>query len=169
MSDSGATVSVYDDVDVVAPVLPELTGLLRSWSVDDDTLWAGPSTPPNEDYLGTAVVPMNYTSGTTGRPKGIERAASQPAREYPPNPLAAVPGLHPDRRAPLCGPAYHTAPGVYAQMSLGEGGAVVIMPRFTAESCLELIQRERVTTSHMVPANFIRILEARGPISTSPA
>ena len=37
---------------------------------------------------------------------------------------------------------------------------MVIMPRFVAESCLELIERERVTTSHMVPANFIRILEA---------
>ena len=37
------------------------------------------------------------------------------------------------------------------------------MPRFAAESCLELIERERVTTSHMVPANFIRILEAPWP------
>jgi long-chain acyl-CoA synthetase len=103
---------------------------------------------------------MNYTSGTTGRPKGIGRTAPPPAREYPPNPLAAFWGFTGTDVHLLCGPAYHTAPGAYAQMSLGEGGSVVVMPRFTAESCLELIERERVTTSHMVPANFIRILEA---------
>ena len=160
VADSGATALVHDDSDVVGPALPELTGLLGAWHVDDETLWAGPATPSNADFLGTAVVPMNYTSGTTGRPKGIQRAAPQAAREYPPNPLAAFWGFTPTDVHLLCGPAYHTAPGAYAQMSLGEGGSVVVMPRFTAESCLELIERERVTTSHMVPANFIRILEA---------
>jgi long-chain acyl-CoA synthetase len=160
VADSGATALVYDDTDVVGPALPELTGLLGSWHVDDDSLWTGPATPPTDDFLGASVVTMNYTSGTTGRPKGIERAAPLPASEYPPNPLAAFWGFTGTSVHLLCGPAYHTAPGAYASMSLGEGGSVVVMPRFTAESCLELIQRERVTTSHMVPANFIRILEA---------
>jgi long-chain acyl-CoA synthetase len=41
-----------------------------------------------------------------------------------------------------------------------EGARVVVMPRFDATSCLELIESERVTTSHMVPANFVRLLEA---------
>jgi long-chain acyl-CoA synthetase len=160
VADSGAAAVVYDDSDVVGPAVPELTGLLAAWHVDDAALRTGPTTPANEDYLGATVVPMNYTSGTTGRPKGIDRAAPQPAHEYPPNPLAAFWGFTGSDVHLLCGPAYHTAPGAYAQMSLGEGGSVVVMPRFTAESCLELIERERVTTSHMVPANFIRILEA---------
>jgi long-chain acyl-CoA synthetase len=60
----------------------------------------------------------------------------------------------------LCGPAYHTAPGMYAQMHLALGARIVIMEPFDAEHCLSLIETERVTTSHMVPANFVRILEA---------
>jgi long-chain acyl-CoA synthetase len=46
-------------------------------------------------------------------------------------------------------------------MHLGEGATVVIMDRFTADACLALIETEHITTSHMVPANFVRILEAQ--------
>ena len=141
VDDSEATALVYDDDAVVGPALPERTGLLGSWNADDDSLWAGRPTPPTDDYLGAMVVTMNYTSGTTGRPKGIRRVAPLPTTEYPPNPLAAFWGFVPFDVHLLCGPAYHTAPGAYAQMSLGEGGSVVVMPRFTAASCLELIQR----------------------------
>jgi long-chain acyl-CoA synthetase len=161
VDDSGANGLFYDDAEVVQPALPERAGLLAAWHADDDALWSKPGSPPSDKFLGAAVVTMNYTSGTTGRPKGIERVPPQPTEEYPPNPLAAFWGFTATDVHLLCGPAYHTAPGNYAQMSLGEGGSVVIMPRFDAESCLELIERERVTTSHMVPANFIRILEAR--------
>ncbi len=59
----------------------------------------------------------------------------------------------------MCGPMYHTAPSAYALMSLIEGGRVVIMPKWDALECLRLIEAEKVTTSQMVPANFIRILE----------
>jgi len=161
VDDSGATALFYDDPEVVEPALAERPGLRAAWSADDDVLWSEPGSPATEEYLGASVVTMNYTSGTTGRPKGIERVAPQPAKEYAPNALAAFWGFTGTDVHLLCGPAYHTAPGNYAQMSLGEGGSVVIMPRFVAESCLELIERERLTTSHMVPANFIRILEAR--------
>ena len=71
VADSGATALVHDDAAIVEPALPELTGLLGSWHADDESLWAGPATPPTDDYLGATVVTMNYTSGTTGRPKGI--------------------------------------------------------------------------------------------------
>jgi long-chain acyl-CoA synthetase len=59
----------------------------------------------------------------------------------------------------LTGPAYHTAPGAWAQMHLFEGATVVIMGRWDAEECLRLIAAHRVTSSHMVPSNFVRILE----------
>ncbi len=118
------------------------------------------SQPPTTEWLGAPVVTMAYTSGTTGRPKGIMRAAPAAARDAPAQPFARFWGFGPRDVHLLCGPAYHTAPGAYAEMTLVEGGRVVVMERFDAVACLELIQSERVTTSHMVPANFIRILQA---------
>ena len=59
----------------------------------------------------------------------------------------------------VAGPMYHTMPNAYAAQHLFVGATVVIMPRFDAEECLRLIASERVTTSSMVPAHFIRILE----------
>jgi long-chain acyl-CoA synthetase len=79
--------------------------------------------------------------------------------EPPPNPYLGVLGLGGDDVHLLTGPAYHTAPAAWSQMSLFEGAAVVVMPRFEATECLRLIATHRVTASHMVPANFVRILE----------
>ena len=79
---------------------------------------------------------MTYTSGTTGRPKGIARPAPAPARETPPNPFASFWGFGPDDVHLMCGPMYHTAPSAYALMSLGEGGTVVIMAKWDSTECL---------------------------------
>ncbi len=88
------------------------------------------------------------------------RSPSRPERTWPPQPFTELWGWKPDDVHLLCGPAYHTAPGNYALAHLLEGARVVVMPRFDATTCLELIATEGVTTSHMVPANFVRILEA---------
>jgi long-chain acyl-CoA synthetase len=135
------------DLDVTSPALAR-------------SLAAGRADPPGEEFLGTPVVAMTYTSGTTGRPKGIARPAPVAARQTPPNPFASFWGFGPDDVHLMCGPMYHTAPSAYALMSLGEGGSVVIMARWNSEECLALIEAERITTAQMVPANFIRILEA---------
>jgi long-chain acyl-CoA synthetase len=159
VGDSGSVVLVHEagtGVDAVDG-LPDLRYRL---DIDAVSLDDGPSTPPTEDFLGTMVVPMAYTSGTTGRPKGITRSLPRPAREATPNPIAGFWGFGPDDVHLLCGPAYHTAPGVYAQLHLSLGATVVVMQPFDAERCLDLIETERVTTSHMVPANFVRILDA---------
>jgi long-chain acyl-CoA synthetase len=157
--DSNSVVFIHDK-ETDATVVDGLDELRASLDIDSVSLDDPRSMPPTEDFLGTHVIPMAYTSGTTGRPKGISRSLPTPAREATPNPIAAFWGFGPDDVHLLCGPAYHTAPGVYSQLHLTLGAAVVVMQPFDAERCLELIETERVTTSHMVPANFIRILEA---------
>jgi long-chain acyl-CoA synthetase len=74
--------------------------------------------------------------------------------------IAAFWGYGPDTIQLICGPLYHTAPSAYAEYSLWEGGQVVVQDRFTGEHCLSLIDRHRVTRTQMVPAHFVRILEA---------
>jgi long-chain acyl-CoA synthetase len=159
VGDSNSVVFVHDAL-TDASAVNGLADLRHSIDVDAVALDDGPATPPTEDFLGTQMIPMAYTSGTTGRPKGITRSLPAPAREATPNPIAGFWGFGPDDVHLLCGPAYHTAPGVYSQLHLTLGATVVVMQPFDAERCLELIETERVTTSHMVPANFVRILEA---------
>src|SRR3954466_4198988 len=155
VGDSGSRVFVHGE-GTEAEVVDALPDLCCRLDVDAVTLDGGPSSPPTEDFLGPPVIPMAYTSGTTGRPKGIVRSTPTPAREATPNPIADFWGFSADDVPLLCGPAYHTAPGVSAQLHLALGACVVIMQPFDAERCLELIESERVTTSHMVPANFVR-------------
>jgi long-chain acyl-CoA synthetase len=165
VEDSGAVLLVHDG-SAPAERAAAVTGvptLDMSSPATAATLAPGRVDPPTEDFLGTPVIAMTYTSGTTGRPKGIARVAPAPARETPPNAYAAFWGFGPDDVHLMCGPMYHTAPSAYALMSLGEGGTVVIMAKWDSAECLRLIEAERVTTAQMVPANFIRILEADWP------
>ena len=158
VGDSGALVLVHDGSEAAAAAAAA-TGA-RLLAVDDPSLTGGADEPPDDEYLGNAVVTMSYTSGTTGRPKGITRPVPVPTKTAPPNPYAQFWGLRPDDVHLMCGPGYHMAPAAYSQMSLNEGGTVVIMCRWDATEALRLIEAERVTTAQMVPANFVRILEA---------
>ncbi len=116
--------------------------------------------PPREDFLNTAPTLLGYTSGTTGRPKAVERPAPAPAPEATTSIVAAFWGYGPDTVQLVCGPLYHTAPSAYAEYSLWEGGRVVVQEGFTGERCLSLIAEHRVTRTQMVPAHFVRLLEA---------
>jgi len=98
---------------------------------------------------------MLYTSGTTGRPKGVHR------KEPPPSPRIVVGmGGYRDDSVHLCtGPLYHAAPLLFSMsVPLLAGVPVVVMDGWGAEECLRLIDEHRITHTHMVPTMFHRLL-----------
>ncbi|MCC6553380.1 MAG: AMP-binding protein [Polyangiaceae bacterium] len=111
--------------------------------------------PPRADR--TSVI---YTSGTTGRPKGVRRAPASPEQQSAARQLFAQTwGFHPEMRAAITGPMYHTAPNVYALSAVGLGATTVLQPRFDAEGLLALIEEHAITHIHMVPTMFVRLLK----------
>ena len=109
--------------------------------------------------LGT---PIFYTSGTTGRPKGVVHGVGVPAPDATRRNIAsqvALWGWTPDDVYIVTGPAYHAGPGGWAMTALAIGATTVILKSFDAAEWLRLVERHRVTRTFCVPAHFIRMLE----------
>lgn len=171
VGDSEAKVLVADERfgDTVAKAADELgfpagqrfaVGAIPGFRSFAELTAGQPDTTPADRAAGAV---MNYTSGTTGRPKGVRRALPPLDPDTAATLLTgffAMFGIRPeDGNVHLCGsPLYHTAVLVFASTSLHYGHAVVLLDKWTPEACLEAIQRWRVTTSHMVPTQFHRLL-----------
>jgi long-chain acyl-CoA synthetase len=118
-----------------------------------------PGTPIADESLGVAML---YSSGTTGRPKGI---------------LLPLPLEHPSHKLPLAAfvnklwqcrdgmtylspaPLYHSAPHAAVGLTIRNGGTAIIMEHFDPEQYLALIEKYRVTHTQLVPTMFSRMLK----------
>ncbi|WP_440712330.1 acyl-CoA synthetase [Gordonia sp. FQ] len=128
---------------------------------DYDTVLAAASPAPLTDQpRGTDML---YSSGTTGRPKGIRPPLPDGQVDEVPDMVTAVfgplYGFGPDTVYLSPAPVYHAAPLRYCAMVNALGGTVVMMDRFDPEEALALIERYRVTHSQWVPTMFIRMLK----------
>jgi long-chain acyl-CoA synthetase len=135
------------------PTAVETTSLYPLWDE-----WLAAHEPVHE-HAPARRESLFYTSGTSGRPKGVLRMApsAEQARERQ-RVWSTVYNLEPDSRVIVPGPLYHAAPN---NLSLGARAVVerlVVMPRFDAQELLRLIERHGATTLLLVPTMFVRLL-----------
>jgi long-chain acyl-CoA synthetase len=121
------------------------------------------SQPAEDPAARTIGDVMNYTSGTTGNPKGVFRPLSGQSPEEAALGLSGILflfGLQPqDDNVHIVGsPLYHTAVMRFSGASIHLGHTIVLMDKWIPEEMLELIEKYRVTSSHMVPTQFHRLL-----------
>jgi long-chain acyl-CoA synthetase len=148
-SEEGSEASVFL-VDPAAPDTPGLPDLVASF----------PGIPIPDECAGSDML---YSSGTTGRPKGIRRPflPGQPiAAETPMTPMARG-RFKMDETSVYLSPAplYHAGPLRWAMLVQRMGGTVVVMERFDAQQALDTIARHRVTVAQWVPTHFVRMLQ----------
>ncbi|MEU4571748.1 acyl-CoA synthetase [Nonomuraea sp. NPDC023979] len=144
--------------------VPELPGFRPLSDLTDGR----PDTLPGDRTAGAT---MHYTSGTTGRPKGVRRPLSGLDPDDAAELMTFLPGLfgitpgRPNAHL-VTSPGYHTAVTQFGGTALHMGHTLVYMDRWDAEEMLRLCERHRVTNSHMVPTHFKRLLslpaETRG-------
>ncbi|HEY2255244.1 MAG TPA: AMP-binding protein [Variovorax sp.] len=128
--------------------------------VDLDEAVAGlPGTPIADQSLGAAML---YSSGTTGRPKGVLRPLPDNPPEQPLPLFAFLSQLwrcEEGMRYLSPAPLYHSAPLANVSLAIRHGGTVVIMEHFDPEHYLALVPKYRITHTQLVPTMFSRMLK----------
>ncbi len=156
---AGELTRVLDELGDAAPPAFAI-GDIAGFRPFAELLEGQPDTPPADRVSGVA---MHYTSGTTGKPKGVKRGRP----DIDPDELGSLLamflmlfGVQPqDGNVHITGsPLYHTAVLMWTACSLHLGHKIVLMDKWTPEGMLQLIDDHKVTTSHMVPTQFHRLL-----------
>jgi len=125
----------------------------------DEAVAGHPAAPVDGETEGADMV---YSSGTTGRPKGIKRPLGGHPFGTAPRRLAAMVGrfgFGADTVYLSPAPLYHAGPLRYAMTAQRLGATVVVMDRFDAAAALDALERHRVTHSFWVPTMFVRLLQ----------
>ncbi|MFC4008733.1 AMP-binding protein [Nonomuraea purpurea] len=136
-----------------------LGGTAEGFVSYEEAVAGHPVTPVEDECQG---LDMLYSSGTTGRPKGVKLPAAHGPLEEPGTLFRLVQALFaPSADSVYLSPAplYHAAPLRYSLTFQQMGATVVVMERFDPETYLEAVERYRVTHSQLVPTMFIKLLK----------
>ncbi|MCJ7438523.1 MAG: acyl-CoA synthetase [Acidimicrobiia bacterium] len=149
-----------DEIDFPAEGRFAVAGAIPGFRSYDELKADQPTTAP--EHRSTGMV-MNYTSGTTGKPKGVRRKLPDVDPEAGGNGFGGMLfmfGLQPfDDNVHIVGsPLYHTAVLVFAGSAIHIGHTLVVMDKWTPQQMLHLIDKYKVTNTHMVPTQFVRLL-----------
>lgn len=144
------------DVQVEVPLV--IDGQIRGWERFEAAVAEQPATPLDHEPEGAG---MYYSSGTTGRPKGIvfplpDRTVHD---DHPVVMLKSPIASTADSTYLSPAPLYHTAPVVFCSMAHRVGATTVVMERWDPEACLAAIERYRCTHAQFVPTMFVRLLK----------
>ena len=168
INNSDAKVILFDKVledsceKIISEINPEikklsLNGLIEGFEKYDKIFTEYSTEPPEDNPTGAF---MFYSSGTTGKPKGIkwplvEKQVHEDSEHflfheqlwfYDENSVGIV-----------TSPLYHAAPAHQALTAHAFGGSVVMMPKFDAEETLRVIEKYNVTHGQFVPTQFLRM------------
>jgi long-chain acyl-CoA synthetase len=152
------------------PVLSKLTSVKAFYMLDgveagfeswENIVAAQPATPVVDESEGREML---YSSGTTGRPKGIKFPLSEGGLGEPQDivrsvGLAQFMGVNHETIALSTSPLYHSAPLGFVMGCHRLGATVVIMEKFDEEHSLQLIERYKASYSQWVPTMFVRLLK----------
>jgi len=169
VNDCGAKVFVtsHAKADVAAELAAKLPAVQRRLMLDgaipgfedyEAAAAAHPATPIAEELEGSDLL---YSSGTTGRPKGVKPPLSGKPAGTAPALLAFVSALYGANRDTVYlspAPLYHAAPLRFCMAVQRHGGTCIVMEHFDPLEALRLIEKHRVTFSQWVPTMFVRML-----------
>lgn len=146
----------------------DIDGAFADWEDYETVLAEASSEKPAVEPRGDDML---YSSGTTGRPKGILPALKDLTIEDEGVPIVqlftAAYGFDENSIYLSPAPLYHAAPLRFIMTTHARGGTVVVMPKFDAEAALRLIEEHRVTHSQWVPTMFIRMLKLPEDVRSS--
>ncbi|MGI9478649.1 MAG: AMP-binding protein [Hyphomicrobiaceae bacterium] len=169
-ADCGAKLVIASEAkSAIAAALREQLSSIEHWFMIGAPIagyqnWDAATSPHPETRISDEMqgLDMLYSSGTTGRPKGIkwQQAHEAPGgRTMLVDLLGSLFGYSDTSRYLSPAPLYHAAPLRHSMTVIKLGGTVTVMQRFDAEVALSLIEQHRITHSQWVPTMFVRMLK----------